>query len=70
MGLRDRLDDAADTVASLVASVFLTTPDHPARGGNTGESPGLEDTQDDAEADTGDLDAERDSDTSGAGDEK
>lgn len=65
MGLRDRFDDAADTVASVVASVFLTTPDHPARGGNTGESSGLGETEDDPEADRWDLDPERDTDSDG-----
>jgi hypothetical protein len=36
MGLRDRADAAADRVATLVSSVFVTAPDHPNRGGVTG----------------------------------
>lgn len=42
MGFRDRLDGATDRVASAVSSLFVTAPDHPNRGGNTGESPGVE----------------------------
>jgi hypothetical protein len=38
MGLRDRFDAAADTVASVVSSVFVTAPDHPSRGGVAGDS--------------------------------
>lgn len=37
MGLRDRFDAVADRVASVVSRVFVTAPDHPGRGGMTGD---------------------------------
>jgi hypothetical protein len=36
MGLRDRLDAAADRAATVLSSLFVTAPDHPESGGVTG----------------------------------
>ena len=48
MGLRDRILD-------YVAKVFMPVPDHPARGGMTGEP-----APDDSEEDDGEEDGEED----------
>lgn len=37
MGLRDKFEAVADRVASAVSRVFVTAPDHPGRGGMTGD---------------------------------
>lgn len=43
MGFRERLDAAADRIASVVSRVFVTAPDHPDRGGLTGDGGGRDD---------------------------
>jgi len=45
MGLRDRVLD-------YIAKVFMPVPDHPARGGMTGEPAPDDEADDDAAADT------------------
>lgn len=57
MGLRDRILD-------YVAKVFMPVPDHPARGGMTGEPPA--DADDEEDATGGDADG-ADADGSGEG---
>jgi len=62
MGLRDRILD-------YVAKVFMPVPDHPARGGMTGEPPadaGGDDADGEADARGGDA-VDADADGSGAG---
>jgi len=41
MGLRERLT-AADRLATVVSSVSVASPDHPNRGGLTGDGPGTD----------------------------
>jgi hypothetical protein len=36
MGLRDRLNAAADRAATALSFLFVTAPDHPGSGGVTG----------------------------------
>jgi hypothetical protein len=50
MGLRDRFDAVADRVASVVSRVFVTAPDHPGRGGMTGEGDDWNGSEESAES--------------------
>jgi hypothetical protein len=61
MGLRDKLDAAADRTATVLSSLFVTAPDHPGSGGVTGaNSPGgdrADEQNDDASEDGRDNEA-------------
>jgi len=56
MGLRDRLEAAADRVATVVSSVFVTAPDHPRSGGVTGTDSQAGDRTDDQSDDANESD--------------